>query len=464
VNIPTTANMHSFAIAHAPLVASALRLPRWAFLLWLVFSGSAAWAQPQLPRRVFLGIRMENLTDEKRQAMELGAVPAVLLGEVLPGGSAAVAGWQRGDLLAELHGTPVGSTAEVMAELAKHQVGQSIPYRLVRGKKSIKGKLTLLPWPEEHYADLHVAYTAHPTVNGVQRAITTRPKAKAAGRLPLAVFIGGISCYSLDAPLDTGRGELQLMNRLSRMGYACARLEKPGVGDAAVACTPCSEVSFMNEMAGYAEMIRQLKRLPGIDSTDVTLIGHSMGGVFAPLVAKLTPVQRIVAYGTIGSNFPEYLAKTRRTIGEANGWDAERTDAYIKDFCECAVWYLADGLTTAQAAAKKPACQEYMEVFDLRSRTYINELYALSIPAAWKDYRGSTLLLWGEADFISARHDHELLRDMLQAENPGSATFTVVPDADHGMDQADDFKAAVAASGPYQPGVGKVIADWMQRR
>ncbi len=443
-----------------------LRLPKRLAKAWpLLLLAPACTAQPatELPRRVFLGIRMENLTDDLRRIMGVGDTRAVLVSEVLPGGSGEAAGWQRGDLLAELGGVGVGSTDEVFAELARHSTGASVAYRVLRDKKPVTGTLKLLGWPAERYPDLRVEYTAHRTVNGTQRAILTHPRTRRPGRAPLVVFIGGIGCYSLDAPLDTARSEVQLLNRLSRMGYACARLEKPGMGDAARTSTACGAVSFMNEMTGYAEMIAQLKQRADIDSGRVTLIGHSMGGLFAPLVAKRTAVHGIVAYGTIGSPFLEYLLKTRRTIGEAYGWEAERTDDFIKACGECATWYFADGLSTEAVEAKKPGCGELVGIFDARSRAYNDELYALNIPSAWKGYAGRTLLLWGEADFIAARHDHELLRDLIAAMNPGSVTFQVVPDADHGMNQADDLRAAVAGEGPYQPGVGQVIADWLQR-
>ena len=437
--------------------------PRFALTVLLVLNCCTHQAQETLPRRVFLGIRMENVTDDMRRIMGIGDAHGVLLSEVLQNGSGEAAGWKRGDLLTELDGKLVGTTEEVFTELAKHSTGTAISYRLLRDKKPVSGKLKLLGWPGESYPDLHVEYTAHRTTNGIQRAILTSPKTKRADKAPLVVFIGGISCYSLDSPLDTARSEIQLLNRLGRMGYACARLEKPGVGDATRTSTPCAELSFMNEMTGYAEMIAQLKQRADIDSSHVTIIGHSMGGLFAPLVAQRTPVHRIVAYGTIGSNFMEYLIKTRRTIGEAYGWEPERTDSFIKDYCECAIWYFADHMTTAQTAAKKPECAEYVGIFDARSRTYNDELYALNVPEAWKDYTGATLLLWGEADYIAAKHDHELLRDMLETRRPGSVTMRVVPNADHGMHEADDFQAAVAGSGPYQTAVGEAIADWLPR-
>lgn len=433
-------------------------------MAWAMLMLIPAFAQGQepLPRKVFLGVRMENIPAEERLAEGLGDLKAVRVREVLPGGSCASAGWRAGDLITSLNDIKVGSTAQVIDEVARHGAGSTMDYRVVRAGKVRTGKLRLVPWPQEQYPDLQVEYTSHRTVNGIQRGILTKPKAAPETKRPLVAFIGGIGCYSLDSPLDTARSEVQLLNALARAGYACARLEKPGMGDAQRSSKPCNQVGFLDEMAGYADMIAQLKQRPDIDSTEVTVIGHSMGGLFAPLVAQRTPVQRIIAYGTIGSNFPEYLVKTRRTIGEAYGWDAPRTDAYIKNFCHCAVWYFADHMTTAEATAKDSACADHLSVFDLRSRTYNDELYAVNVPQVWETYTGKTLLLWGEADFIASRHDHELLYRQLEARHPGLARFRVVQDADHGMDQADDFQAAVVGSAPYQANVAREVLAWMK--
>lgn len=417
--------------------------------------------QDELPRRVFLGIRMEAVTEDMRRVMGLGDVPGVLVSEVLPSSTASAAGWVRGDLLTSLGGEPVNSVGEVLDRLAGRRAGTPIAYELMRQGKRHKGTARLTAWAEERPAGLEMRYGAVRTVNGLQRTILARPSGRGDERLPLVVFIGGIACYSLDTPMDTARSETRLLNDLARKGYACVRLEKPGMGDGGGFGKSCAEVGLMDEMLGYVDMVKALKRSPGVDSTEITIIGHSMGGVFAPLVAQRTPVQRIIAYGTIGSNFMEYLLKTRRTIGEAYGWEPERTDIFIKDYCECATWYFADGMSTEAVEAKKPGCGELVGIFDSRSRKYNDELYALNIPAAWRGYRGRTLLLWGEADYIAARHDHEILRDILQQQRPGSVNFQVVPDADHGMHQADDPQAAVAGSGPYQPGVGRIITDWL---
>lgn len=420
-------------------------------------------AQEVLPRRAFLGIRMENLTDDMRRITGAGDQQAVLLSEVLPGGTAEKAKWQRGDLLTTLNGTPTRTTEDVFALLAGLSTGQTFNYTLLRNKKEVKGRGTLASYPEERYADIAVEYGAAKTAVGLQRVIHTRSKKLAGQRLPGVVFIGGVSCYSLDLPMDSGRSEVQLLNGLARNGYACARVEKPGIGDGAKTCKPCAQLSFMEELDGYVQAIRDLKRRPDIDSTNITIIGHSMGGVFGPLAAQRTPVQRIIAYGTIGSNFIEYLAKTRRTIGEAYNWPPEEIDAFIKDYCECAAWYFVDHLSTAEAAAKKPECAEYVGVFDGRSRPYNDELYALNFPALWKDFTGHALLLWGESDYISAREDHAIIAATVNHYHPGHAQVKTIPAADHPMNRSATFQTAATGSDTYNPAVGEAIMAWLQQ-
>jgi pimeloyl-ACP methyl ester carboxylesterase len=187
-----------------------------------------------------------------------------------------------------------------------------------------------------------------------------------------------------------------------------------------------------------------------------------MGGVFAPKIAAQTPIRGIVAYGTIGSGFMEYLVKTRRTIGEAFGWTPDVTDAYIKDYCECAGYYFVEKMTTEEAAGKKPVCREYLSVFDFRSRAYNDQLYAINIPGLWKPFAGRALLLWGESDYISSRDDHELLAKAINFYHPNAARFQTVKNADHGMNVATSFQATRSSAGPYNQEVGALILSWLR--
>lgn len=430
-------------------------------LLFFVHSALKSQTE-QLPRRVYVGIKMENLTDDSKKIMGLEDIKGVLVADVLPGSTAEAAGFKKGDILLSINGTSVNSTDNVFAVLAGQKGGMAFNYELLRNKKTIKGKSVFKTFPEEKYSGLEVIYADSRSPIGMQRIIITKPKTTK--KLPVVTFIGGIGCYSLDFPMDTSRSEVQLMNMLSRAGYMCARLEKPGMGDNAKYCKACNEVSFMEETEGYVQAIKALKQRPDVDSSSVYIIGHSMGGVFAPLIAQKTPVKGIIAYGTIGSSFTEYLAKTRRTIAEAYQMTPDETDDLIKDFCECSGYYFVEKMSTAEAAKKKPVCQEYLSIFDLRSKPYNDELYSLNIPGLWKPYTGKALLIWGKSDYISSKEDHEIVTNAINYYHKGNAEFAIVEHASHGMTLAENFQEAQKSPGPYNPEVGKLMLTWLQKQ
>jgi pimeloyl-ACP methyl ester carboxylesterase len=430
-------------------------------LVLLLTAGSVANAQ-SLPRRVYLGVKLEDLTDDTRRIMELDTITGVLIKEVLPQSTAGASGFKRGDVILNINGYLPANAAGLIAYLGTQTTGTGFPYQLLRGKKKISGKSVFKPFPEEKYADLDVIYSEVSTVNGLQRLIISKPKGTL--KLPVVVFIGGIGCYSLDNAWDTTKSESQLLSLIGRAGFMCVRVEKPGMGDNANHCNKCAEVSFDDEMQGYGVAINAIKNRNDVDSNRVFIIGHSMGGVMAPLLAQQTNIKGIICYGTIGSTFLDYLNKTRRTIGEAYGWKPDETDDYVRDYCECAGYYFVEKMTTAEAAKKKPDCKDYLSIFDYRSRDYNNQMYAVNIPAAWKPFKGNALFLWGESDYISSRDDHQILSDAVNQFHSGHAEFGIIKNASHGMQMASSFAEARTNPGAYNPAVGNAMLTWLLKQ
>jgi pimeloyl-ACP methyl ester carboxylesterase len=434
---------------------------RFLFLASFCLIAMNALAQT-LPRRAYLGIKMENLTNDAKNILGLKQEYGVLISEVLPNSTATEAGFKKGDILLKLGDVGFNNTTEVISYLNTQQTGSMLTYEIFRAGKFIKGKSALKGFPTEAYNDLEVIYTESSSEIGSQRIIITKPIQTIKKKLPVVAFIGGIGCYSLDAPMDTSRSEIQLLNMLSRAGFLCARLEKPGMGDNAKFCKACKEVSFTEETNSYLKSIEELKKREDVDPDQIFIFGHSMGGVFGPLIAQQTSIRGIIGYGTIGSNFIEYLAKTRRTIGDAYGMDPIEKDQLVKDFCECAHYYFVENLTSDAAGLKKSICKEYMTLFDLRSAQYNRELYNFNFPALWKDYSGKALLVWGESDYISSKEDHEIITGTINYYHPGNASFVTIKNADHGMYLANNFQEAVNNKGPYNPAAGLEILHWLQ--
>ena len=346
--------------------------------------------------------------------------------------------------------------------MATQASGSKFSYELIRNKKRITGHSVFLTMPEEHYPGLEVVYTDVTSKTGWERIILTKPSNKN-GKLPIVVFLTGIGCYSLDTPFDTTKAEIQMLNKLSRAGYICARVEKPGMGDNIGKSKKCEEIGFNDEVDMYIQAVNKLKKRADIDSNEVYLFGHSMGGVIAPIVSRQTPVKGIIAYGTIGSTFIDYLNKTRRTIAQAYNMPPDTADLYVKDYCECAAYYFVEKMSTLQATSKKADCKDYLSVFDYRSRTYNDEMYSVNIPAEWKTFSGNALLIWGSGDYISSKDDHQLVTDAVNYFHPGHAQFVILPNTTHGMLYATDFVQARTNPGAYNPEVGNTVLQWLQK-
>ena len=97
------------------------------------------------------------------------------------------------------------------------------------------------------------------------------------------------------------------------------RVDKPGAGDSEG--PPCEESGFREELAGYQTALRALKADPAVDKNRVFLIGLSLGGFFAPLLARDVPVAGISAYGTIAFTPTPYPGRSERFFREIAGVD-----------------------------------------------------------------------------------------------------------------------------------------------
>jgi S1-C subfamily serine protease len=70
----------------------------------------------------------------------------VCVTHVVPGGFAAQAGMQAGDLLLWLNGAPVMHTAEVAFFIREHAPGEAFDVEYLRGERVLRGRAPLSVW------------------------------------------------------------------------------------------------------------------------------------------------------------------------------------------------------------------------------------------------------------------------------------------------------------------------------
>jgi dienelactone hydrolase len=192
----------------------------------------------------------------------------------------------------------------------------------------------------EHFASADVLYG---WVSGAQgeklRTYVTRPHG--AVKVPVIVFVGWLSCDSMEYPDGETDGFGALMLRLiEQSGFATVRMDKPGVGESQGVC---GKTDFNAELAGWRAAFAALGHYDFIDRERVFVVGISNGGGFAPLVTGGAPVRGYVAASAWGRSWYEHMIEHERRRLTAAGQSAEQVTDGVKAFIRFYDLYLNDG-------------------------------------------------------------------------------------------------------------------------
>ena len=162
---------------------------------------------------------------------------------------------------------------------------QNLRMRLVSG--AAYAALTL--GAADYSAPADAPYAAHevmiPATGGHELAATLTVPSAATGRAPAVVTITGSGPQDRDEyiPLVPGyRPFRQLADTLGRRGIATLRFDDRGTGSSTGSFAGATSADFANDVRSA---VRWLRSRPDIDASKIFLVGHSEGGLIAPLVA-----------------------------------------------------------------------------------------------------------------------------------------------------------------------------------
>ncbi|MFK8102753.1 MAG: alpha/beta hydrolase family protein [Saprospiraceae bacterium] len=140
---------------------------------------------------------------------------------------------------------------------------------------------------------------------------------KTAGPHAVVILISGSGPQNRDEELMGHKPFLVLSDYLTRQGIAVLRYDDRGVGKSTGNFTGATSLDFSRDvMAGIA----YLKTRKEIDATKIGLVGHSEGGLIAPMVAsKSKDVSFIVLLAGPGIKCDELLIQQQGLIGRSMG-------------------------------------------------------------------------------------------------------------------------------------------------
>jgi uncharacterized protein len=239
----------------------------------------------------FKGLKLSSVTlDKARLAFELKVSAAKYDGKLNTDGTEAVGRWS--------------------------QRGTSIPLTFKKTDKPSQVTRPQTPKPPYPYRVEDVIYRSE--LGGVTLAGTLTTPA-GLGPFPAVILISGSGAQDRDETIFQHKPFLILADVLTRRGIAVLRVDDRGVGGSTGSVVKSTSEDFAGDvLAGIAF----LKSRADINAKKIGLIGHSEGGLIAPLVAaRSSDVVFIVMMAGTGLPGAEISYLQGRLIGKAMGVD-----------------------------------------------------------------------------------------------------------------------------------------------
>ena len=425
----------------------------------------ATQSSAELTRRAALGIALENTSEG----------PKVTL--VTPQMTAALAGVEPGDIILSLNGTLTKTNSDLVAAAGLLRSGDTTVLTLKRGKaaKTVTAKATARPLESIPSAD--VRYGTVSFKEGRLRDILVTPKTAAPGA-PVVFLIQGYGCGSVEGPPN--HPYHLLAKTLAEAGIGSYRIEKLGMGDS-LTSTPCLKTDFALEMEGFEAAYQALIKDRGVSPDRIIILGHSMGGIQAPLIAAKGPAPRgVIVFGTALRNWQDYMQELFAMQGFLSaGADPAEAEQAAKAFRPLMQRIFNEDVGLKTIANENPNHEAMLRsAFDWdgdnlilgRNLAYWRGVAAQDTVAAWRDTKTPVLAIYGEADFAAIdERDHKRIVDVVNFYRPGTATYRFLPLTGHGFDvqaSRDEVRAANQAGkpvtvAPYNPELTKMMAAWI---
>ena len=418
-----------------------------------------------LPRKAYVGIQMVPLPDEIRAREQLSSGSGVLIKAVLPGTAGAEGGIRPGDVLLAVGGKVIGDVADALMTIPTIQAGRTVDVTLSRDGRRLVLPVTLKERPRDRGETFDVLYDH--VVSGAARIRTIVTKPHRPGRHPVLFLIQGLGGASIDAPLSGPEPYSRILSEFARSDYVTVRVEKPGIGDSEGG--PFADLDFERELDAYRQALLQVRSYAFVDVDNVFIFGHSMGGVFGPIIASEVPIKGIAVYGTVAKTTTEYFLENRRRQAVLAGHDPAQIDSTLRGWAVALHYLLVERQSPADILRARPDLRSALDVLSPylagRAVPFWSQLAAQNLPAYWAKGSDHVLALWGKNDFVATQADHPLIVEVVNKARPGKGTYIPLEGSDHGFRKTssmeDSFKRWRSPDQEFNPQIITTLKDWI---
>ncbi len=225
-----------------------------------------------------------------------------------------------------------GTVNEDFTELSGTFTQGGIAMPLTMGRQAIeKAEVNRPQEPKPPFPYYEEEVTFENTGAGISLAGTlTLPKKE--GKFPVAVLVSGSGAQNRNEELLGHKPFLVLADYLTRQGIGVLRFDDRGVGQSTGDFAAATSEDFTTDALAAVEY---LKTRPEVNTAKIGIIGHSEGGMIAPMAASQSDdVAFIVMLAGPGVVGKDLLLKQLKLISLANGEDetkVEKEDTYNRE-------------------------------------------------------------------------------------------------------------------------------------
>jgi uncharacterized protein len=280
------------------------------------------------------------------------------------------------------------------------------------------------------------------TATGLKLSGTlTIPRGRVGGRAPAIVTITGSGAEDRDEqPVGALKGYRpfrELADTLGRRGIAVLRLDDRGVNGSDIGSASATSSDFADDIRAGVAYVRSR---PEIDAARVGLVGHSEGGIIAPMVAATDPKLRAIVLmaGTASPGREILLSQQHYMIDTMLKLSGAKRDAALA----------ASRRATDSLARSTPWMKQFIE-------------YDPSVMA--RTVKTPVLIVQGLTDHQVPASEADKLADAFRSGGNTSVTVRKFPATNHLFiaDETGSFDYAKLPSFHVRPEVLTAIADWL---
>lgn len=428
---------------------------------------------------LFLSVQLTAQTPARKATMGAlvkSAESGMRIDSLMPTGTFAALGVQKGDIITELNGNKIISMEAYTKSTTSLRTDDMVEVKFIRDQKNkeVKGKAVMRPFEQSDIADIQYDWVKFR--EGFLRAITRKPKNKT--NLPAILLIPGYGCGSIENYMSSYNGKL--LTEWLKAGYAVVTIEKSGLGDS-YNCAPCSEVDLKTDIESFDAGYAYMEQLPFVDKSKLYIWGHSMGGLIAPEVAKRHQPKGVMVFGTTFRPWSEFLLEMHRIQKPLlENQTYIQTEDFIRKIQK--IYYELFVLKKTRDQLYQNPEYKDLVVSELGYKQGSNDMWgrhwafwpqidSLNLAESWQKLSCPVLIIHGETDYESCSIvEPRLIEATVNAAHPGNGKMVVVPQLDHFMmksiswEQArDNFKQQQYAKGNFNYAIAEATIQWLKQ-